>query len=273
VSDKNTPARNIRLTLEYDGTRYAGWQCQNHKSPSGSRRTGKTIQSTIEKALARVVREKVKLTAAGRTDAGVHARAQVANFQTRSAIPASKFPRAINAFLPKDILVTSAQEERPDFNSCRDAKSKIYRYAILNQEFHNAALRHHTYFCPYKLDVGLMRQEAKVLLGRHNFRSFCASASSARNMARTIKRISIKKCLHEFPAVLAEPRRLPLVIIEVEADGFLYNMMRNIAGTLVELGRGRFRRGDIKRILSSRDRRAAGPTLPASGLTLMQVKY
>lgn len=247
--------RNLKLTIEYDGTNYSGWQCQNIRRPKK-----KTIQETIERALRKILREKVKLIASGRTDAGVHALAQVANFKTSRNIPALNLQRALNSVLPGDIAVIKVGKARADFHSRFSARAKIYRYTILNQPHPSAFLRNTACFYPYPLDIALMREEAKCLLGRHDFSAFCASGSSAKSAIRRIEKISIKKINR-------------LIIIDIQADGFLYNMARNIVGTLIEIGRGRFKKGALKKILLSRDRSLAGPTAAAGGLCLVKVNY
>jgi tRNA pseudouridine38-40 synthase len=246
--------RNLKITLEYDGTNYCGWQIQRRN------RRKVSIQGTVEKTLRKILQEKIHLIASGRTDAGVHARAQVANFKTSSVIPLDKLQYALNGLLPNDISITGIREARSDFHSRFDAKSKAYRYTILNRRQPSAFLRTAAYFYPYPLDIKLMRDEAGVLLGRHDFRSFKASDEIERNSIRTIKKIRIAK-------------DKDLISIDIEADGFLYNMARAIAGTLLEIGRGRFHKGSLKKILKSCNRGLAGPTLPAYGLCLLKVKY
>ncbi|MBU1727460.1 MAG: tRNA pseudouridine(38-40) synthase TruA [Candidatus Omnitrophica bacterium] len=244
-------SRNIRLEIEYDGTNYCGWQVQD---------SGKSIQATIEKALKKILREKVSLIVSGRTDAGVHAEAQVANFKTGSSIPLNKLQLALNTFLPKDIVVSKVKEVPVDFHSRFSAKSKIYRYMVLNRSYSSAFLRNRSHLFSFPLNLRLMRQEAKCLLGRHNFKAFQAADKTERNPFKTIKRIRIDK-------------DGDLIEFQLEADGFLYNMARNIVGTLLEIGRGRFTKGDLIRILRSKDRGLAGPTAPARGLCLVKVKY
>lgn len=246
--------RNIKLIIEYDGTDYAGWQLQRKRPET------KTLQETLEKTLQKILQERVGLVASGRTDAGVHAQAQTVNFKTRSEIPLPKLERALNGLLPKDIAVISAREAALDFHSRFKAKSKLYRYTILNRPQRSAFLRNTVYFYPYPLDVRLMQREAKVLLGRHDFSAFKASDKKERGSIRTIKRLKVW-------------RDQDLIHIDVEADGFLYNMVRNIAGTLIDIGRQRLKSGQLKRILSARDRRLAGPTAPANGLSLIKVNY
>lgn len=249
--------RNILLKIEYDGTNYAGWQKQNN-----SRK--KTIQETVETALKRILREETKLISCGRTDSGVHAVCHMANFKTLSVIQLFKLRRGLNAVLPNDIVIKEIKETSPDFHSRFKAKSKTYAYTILNGPAPSAILRNYVHHLPYKLNVGLMRREAKSLLGKHNFKSFQASDAewrdSERSSVRTIKKIGIAK-------------NGELVKISVEADGFLYNMVRNIVGTLIEIGRGRLVEGSMRRILRAKDRKLAGPTAPAKGLCLMEVKF
>lgn len=247
------------MTLEYDGTAYAGWQIQRSRKP-------KSIQGVIEKTLSSILQEQIRLTAAGRTDAGVHAVGQVANFKTDSGIPAEKLQRALNGLLPDDIVITKIKEAGLDFHSRFAAKSKIYRYTILNQPYPSALLRNAVYFCPYPLDIKLMRQEAYCLLGRHDFQAFCAAGSGVKSKIRQIKNISVSKKRYRLYAIC-----YMLIIIEIEADGFLRNMARNIVGTLLEIGRGN--PIDMKQLLSLRDRTKAGPTAPAKGLCLMEVNY
>lgn len=252
---------NIKLIIEYDGTNYAGWQVQN-----GSQK--RTIQEIIEKALQEILQEKVKVIASGRTDAGVHALSQAANFKTRSRLSSIKIKEALNALLPEDIAIKRVSRADEDFNSCRSAKSKLYRYLILNSRLKSAFLCRHSWRVIHPLNLKLMQSEARVLRGRHDFKAFCASGSSAKTTTRTIKKISVKAISYQLSAV-----SYPLLAIDIEADGFLYNMARNIAGTLVEIGRGRFRKGDLKKILLSRDRRQAGPKAPSRGLFLEKVRY
>ncbi|MDD2680071.1 MAG: tRNA pseudouridine(38-40) synthase TruA, partial [Candidatus Omnitrophica bacterium] len=206
------------------------------------------------------LQEKIKLIASGRTDAGAHARAQVANFFTRSKIALSRLKLALNGNLPEDIKVIRLSEEGPGFHSRFKAKSKVYRYTILNRDYSSPLLRNTVYFYPHPLDVKLMRREARVLLGRHDFGAFCASQGRDKNQVKKIKRISIVK-------------KNNFIYIDIEADGFLYNMVRNIVGTLIEIGRGSAGAGSLKKILLSRRRALAGPTIPARGLCLLEVKY
>ncbi len=255
--------RNLKITLEYDGTNYAGWQTQKHK----------TIQETLEKALSRILSEKIRVIGSGRTDAGVHALAQVANFKTKSALPAEKIRSALNALLPDDIAVTGIKKAGLKFHAIRGVKSKVYRYTILNRPHRSALLKRRAYFCRLRLDINLMREESRCLKGKHDFAAFCASGSDARDTLRTVKTISIKRVSYDPFSVNQKQKDYSLIVIDIEADGFLYNMARAIAGTLIEIGRGRFPRGSLRKILASRDRSSAGPTAPAWGLCLVKVKY
>ena len=256
--------RNIKITLEYDGTHFFGWQTQ--------RKEHRTIQATLEKALHKILSEKVRVAGSGRTDSGVHAVAQEANFKTNSVLPLKKLRLALNALLPRDITVTSVEEADHDFDACRHARGKVYRYVILNRPYRSSFLKEKAAFCPFPLDVALMRRESKCLVGKHDFRAFCASGSSAKTTVRTVRAISIKKIACAMWE-MSPGDIVRLISVDIEADGFLYNMVRNIVGSLIEVGRGRFPAGSIKNILSSKDRGRAGPTAAACGLYLMKVNY
>jgi len=251
---------NFKLEIEYDGSHYYGWQEQNGIKAKVKHQATKTIQYVLEKVLKKILQENIKLIVAGRTDSGVHALAQVANFKSKTTIPLNKLRWGLNCLLPEDIKVTSIKRVVFDFNSRFCAKSKVYRYTILNRKYSSPLLANRVYFFHHHLNLGLMRKEAKVLVGKHNFKSFQATDNVQRNPMRTIKRIKISKNKN-------------LLYIDIEADSFLYNMVRNIAGTLLEIGRGRFPKGSMQRILKSSNRRLAGPTLPAKGLYLIKVKY
>jgi tRNA pseudouridine38-40 synthase len=251
--------RNIKLTIEYDGTHYRGWQVQKTKKPS--RLSNRTLQEAIEKGLQKILQEKIKLIGSGRTDAGVHALAQGANFKTKSSIRLDKLHRALNGILPVDISVAKVEEESIQFHSRFDARSKTYRYTIWNRKYRPALHRNSVYFYPYSLDLGRMKKESRILLGKHNFSSFQASDKKKRHSStRTIKKLKIVK-------------KKDFIHMDIEADGFLCHMARNIVGTLIEIGRGRFPQGSMRRILRARDRKQAGPTAPAKGLCLLEVKY
>jgi len=251
---------NFKLEIEYDGSHYYGWQGQNGIKAKVKDQATKTIQYVLEKVLKKILQENIKLTVAGRTDSGVHALAQVANFKSKTTILLNKLRWGLNCLLPEDIKVTSIKKVPLDFNSRFCAKSKVYRYTILNRKYSSPLLANRVYFFHHHLNLGLMRKEAKVLVGKHNFKSFQATDDVQRNPMRTIKRIKITKNKN-------------LLHIDIEADSFLYNMVRNITGTLVEIGRGKFPEGSMQRILKSSNRRLAGPRLPAKGLCLIRVKY
>lgn len=259
--------RNIKLVIEYDGTNYSGWQIQNsYKSKVISDKLN-TIQETIERVLRRILQEKIKVIASGRTDSGVHAFNQVVNFKTHSSAALCNIQKALNALLPKDIAVKEISQTKDNFHSRFSAEYKVYQYLILNGKTRSVFLDKFSWHIPYKLNIRLMQEESSRLLGRHDFRAFCASGSNVKNTVRSIKNISIKNISHK-PYILKDSK---LIGVEIKADGFLYNMVRNIVGTLVEIGRTNS--GSIKKILSSKDRRLAGPTAPARGLFLVRVKY
>jgi tRNA pseudouridine38-40 synthase len=250
--------RNIRLKIEYDGTNYKGWQVQN--SSKNRTKTYNTIQQEIQTVLSRILQEDVKLIGSGRTDAGVHAKGQVANFKTKSEMPVSRIKRALNSLLPKDIVIISVKQTSPDFHSRFDAASKVYRYQILNSPHSSAFERLYQYHIPYKLDHKLMQRAATLLIGKKDFKSFQAVDKKGRSSIRTIKKLTVK-------------RQGDIINIDIMADGFLYNMVRNIVGTLIEIGRGKFKVEDSRHILDAKDRRKAGPTAPAKGLCLIKVMY
>ncbi len=265
--------RNLKLQIEYDGTNFCGWQVQNSPQSIVRSPQKKSIQETIEKVLWKILQEKVKVISSGRTDAGVHAFGQVANFKTNSKISLEKLQRALNGLLPDDITINKIEEVSLDFHSRFAARSKVYRYAILNRPYPSALLRNRVYFYPYPLDVKLMREEAKYLIGKHDFKVFCASGSSTKDTIRIIKKITIRKTNCGLSTMDYRLKDDCLIVIDIEADGFLYNMVRNIVGTLLEIGRGNFPKGSLKKILLSRDRKLAGPTVPAYGLCLLKVQY
>ena len=243
---------NIKLTIQYDGTHYAGWQFQKN---------ARSVHEVIQSALKKITGEKVALIGSGRTDAGAHAEAQIANFKTRSKIPLKNIQMALNSSLPKDIVISHIEEAAAKFNAQHCAKSKLYRYTIANDNFVDPFIRRYAAKCFYRLDIGAMRRAARPLLGRHDFNAFRATdGDSEKDSVRIIKKIKIEKSGK-------------LVYIYVEANGFLYNMVRNIAGTLVEAGRGKIPAEYVKEILAKRKRRYCGPKMPAKGLCLVKVSY
>ncbi|MBM3244249.1 MAG: tRNA pseudouridine(38-40) synthase TruA [Candidatus Omnitrophica bacterium] len=246
--------RNLKVKIEFNGSNFCGWQVQN------CRKSKPSIQKILEKSLSELFQEKIEVIGCSRTDAGVHAKAYTANFKTKSALPLEKIRLGANALLPEDIAVVGISQADGNFHSRFCAKSKVYRYTILNRKFRGALSNDYVYFCPHKLDCVLMQKEARVLLGRHNFRSFQKTERVQKDPVKTIKKISVRK-------------NSDFVYIDIEADGFLYSMARSIAGTLIEIGRGRLLKGQLKKILESRKRAMAGPNIPAKGLCLIEVKY
>lgn len=257
--------RNIKLTVEYDGSKYCGWQRQDIKINLSSQRKQKlSIQEAIEDCLKKILRHKVKLIASGRTDSGVHALGQVSNFKTTSNMPLQKIRAALNANLPRSIRIIQAQDVALGFHARYWAKAKTYRYLILNQDYKSPFLKDYSYWYKIPLDIRLMKKGSGILLGRHDFKGFCASGSSIEDTKRKIRQLSINSSSLFSSNIIS---------IEIEADGFLYNMVRNIVGTLIEVGRGRFKPSRIKDIIQSKDRSLAGPCVPAKGLYLVKVVY
>lgn len=261
--------RNIKLTIEYDGTHFNGWQTQTARekqSQKNAHKKQRTIQEEIEEALKKIFKQHLKLIGSGRTDSGVHAIEQIANFKTRSLMPVKEMRSALNANLPDDIAIIETKEVAPDFHAQYSVKSKTYRYTILNRNVRCAQQRNFCLFYPYKLNIRAMREEAKFLVGRKNFKSFTASDPAKRksgkkeNTIRTIRRLTISK-------------RGDFITVDVEADGFLYKMVRNIVGTLLEIGNGKLAKGSMQKILSEKDRKAAGNTAKPKGLALLKVRY
>ena len=244
--------RNIKLTIEYDGKEFNGWQKQPNKL---------NIQGTIEQAIKTITGEEIELNASGRTDAGVHALGQVANFKTNSNIPIEKIAIAINSNLKKSIRILQAEEVEERFHSRLSCKKKTYRYVINNSEFSSAIYRNLETHIPQKLDVGKMKQGAKYFEGKHDFKAFKASGTSSKSSVRTIYKAEV----FEMPN--------NRIYIELTGNGFLYNMVRIIAGTLVDVGIGKIKPEDIKKIIESKDRSLAGKTLQPNGLYLVSVKY
>ncbi|MCC5912622.1 MAG: tRNA pseudouridine(38-40) synthase TruA [Clostridiaceae bacterium] len=243
--------RNIMIKIEYDGTNYNGWQFQPN---------GVTVQEEIMKALKKLTKEEITINGSGRTDAGVHAKGQVANFYTNSKIPEKKIAVAINHFLPDDISILEAKEVPMEFHARYWAKGKTYTYQIYNGKQRSALLRNYSYHITYKLDMDKIKKAIGYLIGTYDFRGFMTSGSSVKNTVRTIHDISI----HEYQNSIT---------FTFEGNGFLYNMVRIIIGTLVEIGGGRREPEDMKKILQSKDRNMAGHTAPPQGLFLNKVVY
>jgi tRNA pseudouridine38-40 synthase len=244
--------RNIRLLIEYDGTNYHGWQIQ----PNGI-----TVQEVLQKNLAIMTRQRVRLIGSGRTDAGVHALGQVANFQTSVSIPLEGFLRGLNSLLPPDIVVKSVEEAPPDFNAQLLAKRKTYLYVILNRGVPSAIHRNYSWHYPVPLKVESLQTAAQLLVGKKNFTSFQAADADTLNPVREVSRADWFTW------------KSPFLCFAIEAEGFLKQMVRNIVGTLVEVGRGKISLEDFEKILQAQDRRQAKMTAPPQGLFLMKVEY
>jgi tRNA pseudouridine38-40 synthase len=249
--------RNIRLTLAYDGTDFHGWQRQPE---------GPTIQGCVEDALQKLTDALTPLCGSGRTDAGVHALHQVANFLTASTIPCANFVKALNDLLPPTVRIKSAVDAAPAFHARYDVWRKTYRYRIVTTPVCSPLLWRFVYHHPYPLDRALMTQAARHLEGQHDFTSFAAADGQADEDAKSRVRVIFQSRL------LCRPRS-SMLVYEVTGNGFLRYMVRNIVGTLMEVGRGKLDPGDMTRIIAARDRTQAGPTAPAQGLCLMDVQY
>ena len=248
--------RTLKLTLAYDGSAYAGWQVQTGR---------KTVQGVLEAALMRITGQPVRAMASGRTDAGVHALGQVVSFRTESHLAAGVFQRALNAELPEDIAVLDAAEMPEGFHALRDAVRKRYRYLIHDGPVRDVFLRHYCWHYPYgRLDDQAMCRAASVLCGTHDFASFQTSGAPRRTSVRTIFDLGIRR---------GEGGSDQTIRLEVEADGFLYNMVRAIVGSLTEIGRGARGEAWLADVLAAADRRLAGPTAPPQGLFLVRVEY
>lgn len=247
-------SRRIKLTLAYDGTNYNGWQLQTR--PPGV----KTIQGTLEEKLKLITKEEIKVVASGRTDAGVHALGQVVHFDTTSTIPVERFPQALLSVLPWDIVPLKAEEVDENFHARYSTRWKTYRYTFDTGTMPHVFWRRYAYHYPHPLDRQAMAQAAQYLLGQHDFRSFCASGSSAKDFVRTIAACELRE-------------NGQLLTLEITGNGFLYNMVRIICGTLLEIGRGKLQPEAMKEIIAAQDRKAAGPTVPAHGLCLLKVEY
>jgi tRNA pseudouridine38-40 synthase len=244
--------RNIRLLLEYDGTRYHGWQRQADAA---------TIQQTLEESLERLTGEKVALIGSGRTDAGVHARGQVANFRTESAIPLTAFHQGLNSLLPRDIAVLAATEAEPSFHARKSARAKTYEYRILNRGTRSPLNRHYAWWIAPPLDLTAMAGAATVLPGEHDFAAFRASGSDNINPVRRVLAASWREEAGGW------------LTFTITATGFLRGMVRSLVGTMAEVGRGKAQATIMAELLGSGARHLAGPTAPPQGLYLVEVFY
>lgn len=243
--------RNIKLTIEYDGTNYAGWQRQNNIV---------TIQQRVEEAIENITNNFSEVIGSSRTDAGVHAKGFVCNFLTESKIPAPKFKKALNSFLPEDIVIVKSEEVDISFHSRFHSIGKKYVYTILTGEQRPAIGRNYAYYFHRQLDIEKMKSACKYFLGMHDFSAFKNSGSSVKTSVRTIKELNVIEDGN-------------FIKFSVTGDGFLYNMVRIIVGTLLEVGLGRFKPEYIEDILKSKDRSKAGKSAPANGLCLEEVYY
>jgi tRNA pseudouridine38-40 synthase len=241
----------FKLVLEYDGTNYHGWQVQPNLP---------TIQRALEAAISRVAQYEVNVTAAGRTDAGVHALGQVAHFTTTARLTAEEWQRALNGLLPPDIAVQAVEEAPNTFHARFSAKSKLYRYRIFARVQRSALSRSKILHYPYPLDLDAMEVACRALIGTHDFSSFQGSTTDTENPVCTITKLTVDRFGDE-------------VIFEVEGNRFLKQMVRAIVGTLLEVGRGKLKAGEVAGILAAEDRTKAGPTAPAHGLYLVKVDY
>ncbi|NLJ58922.1 MAG: tRNA pseudouridine(38-40) synthase TruA [Tissierellia bacterium] len=243
--------RNIKLTLAYDGTQYFGWQTQKNRP---------TIQETLETNISIVMKEKINLIGSGRTDRGVHALGQVANFKATTKIPEDKIKIAINAKLPSDIRVLESREVDIDFNSRFNAVDKTYIYQIYNSSVANPFYSRYSWFVPQNLDLTKMEEALQLIVGTHDFKGFMATGSSVKSTIRTI-----------YEANLVTENNL--LKIYIKGNGFLYNMVRIIAGTIIDIGRGLKDISSIDEVLIEKDRSLLGRTAPPEGLFLMNVNY
>lgn len=245
--------RRILFTISYDGTNYSGWQVQKKMDV-------KTVQGEFNKACSKLFKTDIESIGASRTDAGVHALGQRAVIDVVSTIPAEKMALAVNSFLPEDIVAVSAEEVETDFNPRFRALKKIYEYRIYNNSFRNPIYRNYSEFVREKLDIGKMSEASKAFIGEHDFRGFCSSGNSSKTTVREIYDLTVEQD-GDF------------ITIKVIGNGFLYNMVRIIAGTLIYVGAGRIEPSDMVDIINSGDRTKAGKTAGPKGLTLVKILY
>ncbi len=243
--------KRIKLTVAYDGTNYYGWQ----KQPDAV-----TVEEVVNRELTRLLQEPIEVIGASRTDSGVHALGNVAVFDTDTRIPPEKISYALNARLPKDIVIQDSKEVPPDFHPRRTDCVKTYEYRILNTRFPVPTMRLYAHYVYKPLDVEKMQAAAAFLVGEHDFASFCSAGSQVKETVRTIYRLDLK-------------REGNIVSFQVEGNGFLYNMVRIIAGTLIEVGIGSYPPERVREMLEARDRIRCGPKAPACGLTLVGIRY
>lgn len=262
--------RNIKLTLAYDGSHFHGWQVQPDK---------RTIQQQLETAIGKITGSPARVAGAGRTDTGVHALGQVASFKTASRIPVERFRPALQSQLPADISIRRAEEVPLDFHAGYAARWKQYRYVILNSEIAQPHLRNQVTRIVNPLDWRAMDESARLLVGTHDFRSFESQFPNKASSVRTVHWCRVHPSdtwgiwRPGVSWVNAAPERPPFLFLDIVADGFLYNMVRAIMGTLLKIGAGSWPRSAAREVLEAMDRRVAGPTAPPEGLYLMHVEY
>ncbi len=243
--------KRIRLTVAYDGTNYHGWQVQNN---------GITVESELNRCLTDLFGEEIKVIGASRTDAGVHAMGNIAIFDTQARMPAEKVSYALNQRLPEDIRIQCSEEVAPDWHPRHCDSRKTYEYRIYRGKFQMPIKRLYSYFTYYELDVKRMQEAAKYLVGEHDFKSFCQTGAQVESTVRTIYTLEVEEQGSD-------------VVIRVCGNGFLYNMVRIIAGTLMEVGQGKRAPESMKEIVEALDRQKAGPTAPAHGLMLLKYEF
>ncbi|OGW77172.1 MAG: tRNA pseudouridine(38-40) synthase TruA [Omnitrophica bacterium RIFCSPHIGHO2_02_FULL_49_9] len=243
--------RTFRLTLEYDGTCLNGFQCQPNC---------RTVQGELQRALGHVFQRKIKAVGSGRTDSGAHAEGQTVHIKLNTKIPPDNIKRALNHYLPQDISVVDVQVAPPKFHAQFSARWKTYQYRVLNADVRSPLARFRAYFVPYPLKVAAMKHAARSFVGRHDFRAFESSGGRRKNAVRTIRKLTLHK-------------QGSMMTFTVEANGFLYKMVRSLVGTLLEVGRGRLSIQKVSRGLRLKNRKLMGPTAPAHGLTLLGVTY
>lgn len=241
----------VRLTISYDGTNYCGWQIQKN---------GITIEEIINRELTDLLKEDIAVIGASRTDSGVHAMANIAVFDTNTKIPAEKISFALNQRLPDDIRIQKSEQVADNFHPRYCNSTKTYEYKILNRRFPDPLNRLYTHFVYMPLDVDKMKKAAEYIVGEHDFASFCSAGSQVKTTVRTVYRLDVDK-------------KDDIITIQISGNGFLYNMVRIIVGTLMKVGLGVYPPEHIKEIIDAKDRYAAGPKAPARGLTLVEIKY
>lgn len=249
--------RRIRLIVSYDGTNYCGWQIQDN---------GETIEGELTKALCTWLKEDVELIGASRTDSGVHAYGNIAVFDTESRIPAEKFAIGVNHYLPEDIRVLRSDEVEADYHPRYRETEKTYEYTVLNTKINLPTYARYSYHVYHKLDFEQMKQAAACIVGKHDFSAFCSAGSQVKSKVRTVYEVSLER--QEANGCNGGE----IIRIRVRGNGFLYNMVRIIAGTLVEVGEGRRSVSDVEQAILTGERKKAGPTAPPQGLVLVEIR-